>query len=334
MKKKHNLPLVGDILQKVASRAKASILIEPHWRVVGQISFSSGRKRYFRLSSLDLNPMGASAIAVDKDYANFFMAQMGYPVVPGGAFFSDTWAKTVGSKRNIDTAWKYALTLGLPVIVKPNSGTRGVGVALVHTKRDFYRMMRAIFRADNVALVQKPVSGKDYRIVVLDTKVISAYQRLPLSVVGDGRTSISGLLVKKQRDFNKTGRDTVIDMKDLRIISKLARAGRSMHTVPTKGEVVYLLDNANLSSGGDSIDVTKAMHPAFKKIAIQLTKDMGLRLCGVDLMVEGDISEKPSVYWVLEINSAPGLDHYAQSGSEQNKIVEDMYLEVLKSMDK
>lgn len=60
---------------------------------------------------------------------------------------------------------------------------------------------------------------------------------------------------------------------------------------------------------------------------------MGLRLCGVDLMVEGDISEEPTRYFVLEINAAPGLDHYAQTGATQQKIVENMYLEVLKAME-
>jgi D-alanine-D-alanine ligase-like ATP-grasp enzyme len=332
MKKKQHLPMVGDILEKVAHKAGATILLEPNWRVVGQIAFKNGRKRYFRTSTLDLNPMGASAIATDKDYANFFMEKMGYPVVPGRAFYSNKWAKTVRSNRNIDTAWKYAQLLGLPVIVKPNSGSRGVHVTLVHTKGDFYRTMRAIFRHDHVALVQRPVVGNDYRVVVLDKTIISAYQRKPLSVVGDGRTSIRGLLIKKQREFKRSGRDTVIDMEDPRILTKLVRAGKTMRSVPGKGELVYLLDNANLSSGGDSIDVTIAMHPGFKQIAVALTRDMGLRLCGVDLMIDGDISQKPGTYWVLEINSAPGLDHYAQSGKAQNRIVEEMYLRVLKSM--
>lgn len=95
-----------------------------------------------------------------------------------------------------------------------------------------------------------------------------------------------------------------------------------------------MLDNANLSTGGDSIDITKSVHPAFRKIAVQLTKDMGLRLCGVDIIVKGDIKKSPGTYWVIEINAAPGLDHYAKGGMAQEKIVEDMYLEVLKSMDK
>ena len=59
---------------------------------------------------------------------------------------------------------------------------------------------------------------------------------------------------------------------------------------------------------------------------------MGLRICGVDLMVNGNITEKPSTYWILEVNAAPGLDHYVKTGKAQQKIVEDMYLKVLKAM--
>jgi D-alanine-D-alanine ligase-like ATP-grasp enzyme len=93
-----------------------------------------------------------------------------------------------------------------------------------------------------------------------------------------------------------------------------------------------LLDNANLSTGGDSIDVTDVIHSGFKKIAIALTKDMGLRLCGVDFMVDGEITENPARYWIIEINAAPGLDHYVCSGKAQEKIVEDLYFKVLKRL--
>jgi len=51
-------------------------------------------------------------------------------------------------------------------------------------------------------------------------------------------------------------------------------------------------------------------------------------------MVEGDINAKPKKYWILEINAAPGLDHYVKTGNSQQKIVEDMYLKVLKAIEK
>jgi D-alanine-D-alanine ligase-like ATP-grasp enzyme len=169
---------------------------------------------------------------------------------------------------------------------------------------------------------------------VLDDKVISAYERIPLSVVGDGASSIRRLLEQKQRRFSGSSRDTQLRMEDPRIKAKLAREGLTLNSSPGRGVRVYLLDNANLSAGGDAVDVTSIMHPDLRAFAVRLTKDMGLRLCGVDLMVEGDITQSPGKYWVLEINSAPGLDHYVKTGKAQQKIVEDMYLEVLRHMER
>jgi D-alanine-D-alanine ligase-like ATP-grasp enzyme len=334
MKRKKLTPLLGQILQKIAPRIGARVLMEPEWGIVGQITFKNGRRRYFRYSSLDLNPLGAAEVAKDKDYANFFMAQLGYPTVPGRTFYSDAWCRAIGSHRDTVAAYRYARKLGFPVVVKPNSGSQGREVAMVHNRREFYRAMRAVFRIDKVGLVQRPVIGHDYRLVVLDNRVISAYQRLPLSVVGDGISSIRKLLKQKQAGFVASSRDTQIKMDDPRIEAKLQRHGMSWRSVPAKGEKVFLLDNANLSTGGDAVDITAQVHPAFRRLAVHLTKDMGLRFCGVDLMAEGQITGAPGTFWVLEINAAPGLDHYAQTGRVQARIVEDMYLKVLESLQR
>lgn len=201
MKKKLIEPILGRVLQKVASRIGATVVMEPEWNIVGQIIFKSGRKRYFRYSSIDVNTLGASEISKDKDFANFFMKRMGYPIVPGSkTFFSDQWAKAMGTPdRTVDAGYRYAKKLGFPVMVKPNSGSQGSGVSLVRNKQEFYRAMRAIFEHDRVSLIQKQVRGKDYRLVVLDKKVISAYERIPLNVVGNGVLTILDLLKSKQK---------------------------------------------------------------------------------------------------------------------------------------
>ena len=325
-------PLLGKLFQKLAPRLGATVVIEPEWKIVGQIVFKNGRKRYFRGSTVDLNPVGASDIAKDKDYAAFFMRRMGYPVAPGKTFFSPKFSRAIHSRRNIDAAYHYAQKLGFPVVVKPNSGSQGVAMSTAHTKRDFYRAMRVVFAHDRVALVQPPLPGNDYRIVVLDDKVISAYQRVPLNVVGDGRSTIRQLIRSKQAQFVSAGRDTIVRQEDERIATNLIRRKMTMRSVLPRGERLYLLDNANLSSGGDAIDVTRSLHGEFAKVAVQLTADMGLRLCGVDLIVDGDIAEPPGTYWILEINAAPGLDHYVTTGKAQANIVEAMYLQVLKAM--
>jgi D-alanine-D-alanine ligase-like ATP-grasp enzyme len=334
--KKESLVL-GKMLQRIAPRIGATVLLEPEWGLAGQITFSSGKVSYFRYNTLDLNPVGSSDIAKDKDYANFFMKSMGYPVVPQSkVFFTDKWADAVGApNRKIDNAYAYAQQIGFPVFVKPNSGSQGSDVALVLNKRQFYRAVKTIFTRDKIVLVQQPVYGRDYRVVVLDNKIISAYERIPLNVVGNGKNSIRQLLETKQRFFYRQKRDSKINFDNERMINKLHRQKLTLESVPGKGERVFLLDNANLSTGGDSLDVTNKINPQFVRLATSLTKQMGLRLCGVDLIIDGDIAESAAEgkYWILEINAAPGLDHYAKLGKEQEGIVEALYLQVLKSIE-
>jgi D-alanine-D-alanine ligase-like ATP-grasp enzyme len=335
MRKKKESLVLGRMLRKIAPKIGASVLIEPEYGIVGQITFKSGNRSYFRYNTLDLNPVGSSDVSKDKDYANFFMEKLGYKIIPQSkAFYSESWAKAIGQpKRNIDAAYAHALKLGFPVIVKPNSGSQGVNVALVHTKKDFYRAMRTIFKSDRIALVQRKVSGRDYRIVVLDDSIVSAYERIPLHIEGNGRSTVLSLLKQKQKRFRAEFRDTQIAFDDVRIIDKLKRQGLTFESILKKGESVFLLDNANLSAGGSSVDVTHAIHSEFAELAINLTRDMGLRLCGVDLMIEGSIEEKPEKYHILEINAAPGLDHYVTIGAAQEKIVEALYLQVLKHLE-
>lgn len=333
MRKRKKLFLIK-ILKKIAPKIGAKVFVEPEWEIAFQIVFKNGKKGYGRHNCVDLNSLGASEIATDKGYAKFFMNKMGYPTIKGRVFYSDKWAKAIGSKDDIDKAFLYAKKVGFPLVVKPNSGSQGSNVSKVHNKTEFYIAMRRVFKKDKIALVEQYIEGRDYRVVVLDDNIISAYERTPLCIKGDGRSSINKLLLEKKIYFNKIKRDIKIDHKNKIIVDKLKRQGYTLSSILPKSKTIHLLDNANLSTGGDSVDVTEAMHKDFKKIAVNLTKDMGLRLCGVDLMIKGDIKDKPGEYFIIEVNAAPGLDHYVTTGLAQRKIVEDLYLEVLKSMEK
>ncbi len=327
-------PFVSRIVLDVAPKAGATVTLEPRFGFVGRITFKNGRNRYFRNQHFDLNPLGASEIAADKDYASFFLRSLGYPVIEGKAFYSAKRAKAIGSGLTAEAAYRYARNIGFPVIVKPNSKSQGANVHKVWNKRELFRAANRIFRTDNIMLVQRIVAGHDYRIVVLDREVISAYERLPLAVIGDGLHTVRTLMRRLQRRFHHDGRDTVINHDDHRIAMKLARNGLSVLSVPNKGERVPLLDNANLSNGGDAIDVTRTMHPSYRRLAVRITRDMGLRLCGVDLMVDGDIREPVGRYRVIEINAAPGLDNYAATGARQAAAVERLYLKVLRALER
>jgi D-alanine-D-alanine ligase-like ATP-grasp enzyme len=260
------------------------------------------------------------------------LRHFGYSVSDWCTFFSDEINRNVKRKRTIDDGWEYIQSVGLPVIVKPNNMSQGTLVAKIHNKRQYYSVARKIFRRTGVLLVERLAKGADYRVVILDGEVISAYQRVHLHVVGDGTSSVARLLVSKQQAFEASGRDTLIDATDFRIAAKMRAQGLTWDSVPTKDERVFLLDNANLSTGGDSIDVTATMHPTFKKLAADVTHDMNLRLCGVDLMTEDitrPVAEQGWPYTIIEVNGAPGIDNYAAGGEAQLQAVKDLYRKIL-----
>src|SRR3989344_2732129 len=328
-------PLLASLFLKIGKKLNVKVFIEEEYGVVGKISYSNGINRYFRGTTLDINTMGSSEIARDKDYSKIFMREMVYPVIPWKKFYSISFAAKIKSKQTIERAWKFGKKMGLPVFLKPNSKSQGTGVTKVYTKTDFFKVFKEISYIDNVILVEQPVIGKDYRVVVLDKKIISAYERIPLTIVGDNKSTIRALLKKKQSDFKKSGRDRTFNINDKRLKMILFRKKVTFNSILLKNESLRLLDNANLSTGGTSIDVTEKIHPFFKDVAIKLTKHMGLRLCGVDLIIDGDISTLPTKKWyVIEINSAPGLDHYTSLGKKQRNIVESLYTKVFKAMGK
>jgi len=187
---------------------------------------------------------------------------------------------------------------------------------------------------ERVFLVQRFIPWRDYRIVVLDDEVISAYERMPLSVMGDGVSSVRELLNIKQEQFSVYGRDTYIRIDDARISQCLERKEKNLESVVPSGETWQLLDNANLSTGGDARDATESIHPMYTEFAVKLTRDMGLRYCGVDIFVNGDLAAPSDEYVIIEINAAPGIDNYASIGPYQQKRVELMYRKIVEALAK
>ncbi|MBI2601387.1 ATP-grasp domain-containing protein [Candidatus Daviesbacteria bacterium] len=330
------VPLISSILLELSKKLQINLLIEPEYGYVGRIKTKDGKVFYYCNSRLDINRLGASEIAKDKAYASYFMNQLGYPVPEGESFYPDRWCQIIKSNKNISAAVKYAEKLGYPVIVKPNSGSQGRGVEKVYNKDGLLKALAFAFNEvkDNVALVQKFIDGDDYRIVVVDDAVLCVYRRKPLSVIGNGKDTVNGLLNEKQQMFAARGRDTVINLADPRLERRFKNTNINFDTVLAKGKVLPLLDNANLSAGGEAEDVTLLLHEDYKKMAIKLSQDMGLKFSGIDIKTLDPISESIKQYIIIEINSAPGLDYYAEMGNRQKRIVKKLYKKVLLYMIK
>ncbi len=330
------MKFTASILKKVATEMGANVVIEPEYELIGHITFKNGKITVFDNTRLNINGFGSANLAQDKAFSNYFLGKLGYRVTEGQTFFNDKMCAKVANPRNIHDGWNYAQELGFPVIVKPLNLSLGILVTKVYNKQEYYQVAEKILATQSVLIVERFYNGNDFRILVLDNEVIAAYQRIPLSVTGDGKSTILELLQNKREQLIKTGEKILIDVADFRIIKKLNQQNLTFDSVLAEDTLIYLLDNANLSTGGDAVDFTDKIHPDFQKLAINITKDMGLRLAGVDILT-ADITQ-PIVdytvdYTLLEINSAPGLAHYALLGEQQIQKVEDLYRKILQALE-
>ena len=82
---------------------------------------------------------------------------------------------------------------------------------------------------------------------------------------------------------------------------------------------MYLRENSNISTGGDSIDYTDLIPQKFKDIAVKCAKAVNARICGVDIMLE-DYSSEDSEYGIIELNFNPAIHIHCfpYKGTERN----------------
>jgi len=327
------IPSVSNRLLRLVPQIGGKLFLEPHYRFAGRIEFANGKISHYYHSTLDINPAGIARIVKDKAYTSYFLRELGFKTPEEKTFFTERKNKRVRKKSSITDAQAFADNLGYPVVVKANSLSLGIGVYFVRHATDFDFYAKKVLEEDSVGIVQRAYRGKDYRIVVFEDKIFAAYQRVPLSITGNGESTIRELILSKQKELIDAARDVLIELTDARIQLMLEARQLTLASVLAPNEKLDLLPNANLSDGGIAIDVTSSIHPFFRSIAIDAVRKMGLNLCGVDIMCS-DLRERDENYVILELNSSPGLDGFAALSAEHDKKVDDLYLQVLQKIEK
>ena len=122
----------------------------------------------------------AVEIASDKRLTNQILSDLGLPV--------PRQERVRGPEDAVAAAEK----LGFPVVVKPLDGNHGKGVSINLTTSEQVRMaFEKAYEYSSVVIVETFQEGHDYRILVVNGKVVAAAQRVPGHVVGDGRHTVA-----------------------------------------------------------------------------------------------------------------------------------------------
>lgn len=200
--------------------------------------------------------------------------------------------------------------IGAPVVIKPLDSSQGRGVSInISTRENAWVAFQLAHTISRQVIVEEYIAGRPYRLLVVDGRLVAASERIPAHVIGNGTQTIFELvaIVNSHSDrgegHEKNLTQIALDEVALRFLDS---RGRSMHDIPRAGEIVYLRDSANLSTGGIAVDVTDHIHPNFAQMAVRAARAVGLDVCGVDVIAR-DLHQWDSTASVIEVNAAPGI---------------------------
>lgn len=279
------------------------------WRRLNEgslIQFGQGAKQR-RIMAAETDRTGAIAeeIAQDKELTRMFLQAVGVPV-PEGRPVSDA-----------DDAWAAAQDIGVPVVVKPQDGNQGRGVATnLTTREQVMAAFEAARQESSMVIVEKCAQGNDYRLLVIGGRLVAAARREPAHVIGDGVHTITELIDRVNMDPRRSDHHATVLSKihlDPVALGVLNDQGYAPESVPPTGTMVLIRRNANLSTGGTAIDVTERVHPEVAERAIEAARVVGLDIAGIDVVaqdVSKPLEEQGGV--IVEVNAAPGLRMHLQ----------------------
>lgn len=270
------------------------------------IRFGQGRRQKLMRASISgqTSHIGVET-ASDKALTKHLLTAGGVPTPEGGVV------------RTADEAVKLASRLGGTVVVKPLDGNHGRGVSVgvrgAEAVRTAFELAAAHSRR---VIVERRVSGRDYRVLVVGGKVAAVAERVPAQVVGDGASTVRRLIELLNSDPRRgKGHEKVLTQVaiDAEVSRVLAAQALTVESVPSLGQIVALRETANLSTGGEAIDRTDEIHPANRLMAERAAAIIGLDIAGLDVLAE-DIAKPLDQTGgaVIEVNAAPGFRMHLQ----------------------
>lgn len=225
---------------------------------------------------------------------------------------------------------------GSSIVIKPKSTNFGQGIVILKWKyslEDVKKAMELALTYDKSIIIEEFLNGKEYRFFVVGDEVVAILHRVPANVTGDGKRTIRELVEEKNTNpLRGKGYKTPLEKIALGTLEEeyLSFQGRTFDTIPEEKETVYLRENSNISTGGDSIDFTDDVIDEYKQIAVKAAKAAGAKICGADIIIQ-DIHRKPdnNNYGIIEINFNPAIHIHDYPYQGKNRHVENKILDLL-----
>lgn len=238
---------------------------------------------------------------------------------------------------NIETAMDfYNLLEKKALVIKPNNTNFGIGISIFKEFPSFEEYKEALtfaFSEDSTVLLEEFIQGKEYRFLVINDELVGVLHRRPANVQGDGINSIESLVDIKNKDpLRGTAYTSPLEKIKLGKIEEdfLKKQNLNRYSIPLKDEIIYLRENSNISTGGDSIDFTDEIHESYKVEAIKATKAIPAKICGVDMMIDNiKIPKSSNNYAIIEVNFNPAIHIHSYPYIGKNRRAGEKILNLL-----
>ncbi|UUW64932.1 bifunctional glutamate--cysteine ligase GshA/glutathione synthetase GshB [Clostridium perfringens] len=238
---------------------------------------------------------------------------------------------------NIDEAKKdFRLFKDEKIVIKPKSTNFGLGISIFpgeYSREDYDKAVEIAFREDSSILIEEFMTGKEYRFLVIGEEVVGILHREPANVIGNGESTIEELVFEKNKDpLRGKGYKTPLEKIKLGEIEEmfLKNQGLSFKYIPKNGEKIYLRENSNISTGGDSIDFTDKIHPSYKEVALKSAKAVKALICGVDMVIDNIEEEaKEKNHGIIELNFNPAIHIHCFPYKGENRKAGEKILDLL-----
>lgn len=200
-----------------------------------------------------------------------------------------------------------AQEIGYPVVLKPASASKGRGVFTnIGDSSELLRYYSYLVNEakDKELILESFFEGEDYRVQVVGGRVAGATWRRAARIVGDGKQTVRELIADKNRERRGNPALSKDPLKiDLEVDNYLSKQGYTYSSVPPVGAEVRLRGKANISTGGDLVDVTSWLPSDVCDAAIRSVAAIpGLVSAGVDVLIGDGSVEDAEPHVVIELN--------------------------------
>ena len=290
-------PSTGSIVEEAEARGIPWIRLNKY--SLCQLGYGANQKRIQATVTSETSSIGVE-LACDKEDTKYLLEQAEVEVPKG---------EIIRRESSLADACKY---VGFPLVIKPVDGNHGRGITVnIRNYEDAVVAFNAAKVVSNAIIVEKYITGSDYRILVINNVLVAAALRTPANVVGNGKNTIQELIDIVNSDPRRGyGHENVLTQITTNDLTKniIKAEGYSLDSVLEDGKRLLLKDTANLSTGGTAEDVTDIVHPANIAMAERISKIIDLDICGIDIMTT-DITQPLSETGgaVLEVNAGPGF---------------------------